>query len=143
MQEAAETDSNISARVKLFQYRIPEEFYDFKNDPTALTNLIDNPDYFDEIQKLRQQLLNWMRQTNDPALAAFEDRNNPDKINKFMEDQIGDNRPKPGVKIHHKSMGGLITYKIPYSQSYTGGGTMALIDGIRAPKKLDEIIKSL
>ena len=56
MRAAAETDPLIAERVRLFLYRVPEEFYDFENDPDALHNLIDKPGYENEIQSLRDEL---------------------------------------------------------------------------------------
>ena len=36
MRAAAETDPLVAERVDLFLHRVPEEFYDFENDPNAL-----------------------------------------------------------------------------------------------------------
>lgn len=87
MQGAARTDSEIAARVKLFQYRVLEEFYDFKNDPDALTNLIDDPKYQKEINKLRSELLAWMEHTGDPALNAFQNLTSTEARQKFIAEQ--------------------------------------------------------
>ena len=74
MQAASGKDEKIAARVKLFQYRVPEEFYYFENDPNALNNLIDDPQYKNEIQKMRKAMLEIMKSTRDPLLEAFEVR---------------------------------------------------------------------
>jgi N-sulfoglucosamine sulfohydrolase len=74
MQEAASTDPEIAARVRFFEYRVPEEFYDLENDPGALNNLIDEPDFRYEADAMRQLLKNRMRRTNDPLLIPFLDR---------------------------------------------------------------------
>jgi len=74
MQKAAGTNPEIAARVKLFEYRVPEEFYDLKKDPGALNNLIDEPDYQNEIQEMRDVLENRMKRTNDPLLKPFRER---------------------------------------------------------------------
>lgn len=74
MQRAAETDPAIAARVKLFQYRVPEEFYDYRNDPCALENLIDNPRYKEEIARLRARMLKIMRSIDDPLFEQLEAR---------------------------------------------------------------------
>ncbi|MEE2900327.1 MAG: sulfatase, partial [Gemmatimonadota bacterium] len=47
MLEAGKTDSNMQARVDLFTDRVPEELYDYENDPDGLVNLIDDPAYAD------------------------------------------------------------------------------------------------
>ena len=43
-----------------------EEFYDLKNDPFELNNIIDDIKYKDEINNLREQLDNWIKMINDP-----------------------------------------------------------------------------
>ena len=87
MKAAAQRDNSVAARVKLFQYRVLEEFYDFKNDPDALHNLIDDLDYIKEIDRMRSELLAFMRKTGDPALEAFKNRNSPGALKKFMAEQ--------------------------------------------------------
>jgi len=72
MLEAASNNEKINNRVNLFLYRVVEEFYDFKNDPNALNNLIDDKSYSDEINKMRKEMKNWMEKTNDPAISDFE-----------------------------------------------------------------------
>ncbi|MAU13379.1 MAG: hypothetical protein CL607_26405 [Anaerolineaceae bacterium] len=48
--------------------RPPFEIYDLEADPNEMTNLAEDADYQDIKDKLRQQLLVWMRDTNDPLL---------------------------------------------------------------------------
>ena len=43
-----------------------EEFYDIKNDPFELNNMIDEIRYKDEISNLRKQLDYWIKNINDP-----------------------------------------------------------------------------
>jgi len=87
MKEAGKSNPEIAARVSLFEYRVPEEFYDFKKDPGALNNLISDPQYQDEIERMRRVLEEHMMQTNDLALQAFLDRDNPVAIDDFMREQ--------------------------------------------------------
>ncbi len=87
MRAAAKTDPKIAARVKLFQYRVVEEFYDLANDPDALHNLSDDLRYQKELDKMRKELLKWMKRTNDPASKALENRNSPEALKKFMAEQ--------------------------------------------------------
>ena len=75
MKMLAESDEKIAARLKLFQHGTPEEFYDYENDPDALNNLIDNPDYAQEIEKHRLAMQKFMEDSNDPVLEAFQNRN--------------------------------------------------------------------
>ena len=87
MQAAVKTDPEIAARVRLFQYRLVQEFYDVANDPDALHNLIDDPKYEKEIEKMRSELLEWMKRTNDPALQALQNHTSPEALKKFMAEQ--------------------------------------------------------
>jgi len=44
--------------------RQAEEFYDVENDPFELYNLIDNPAYAKDIQRLKKAYANWLKQYN-------------------------------------------------------------------------------
>ena len=72
MVRAAEKDPEIAARVKFFQYRVPEELYDFEKDPNALNNLIGNPIYTEEVKKMRRELYAVMESTGDPLTGRFK-----------------------------------------------------------------------
>ncbi len=74
MREAAKTDAKIAARVEFFLRRVPEEFYDYQADTHALNNLIADPRFKPEIERMRRELLQWMKRTTDPLAAAFERR---------------------------------------------------------------------
>jgi len=87
MIKAAETDPEIAKRVELYKYRVPEEFYDFKNDPDGLINLVNDPEYADELNIFRSKMLEMMKKYDDPAYQAFRDRDEPDVIEEFMEAQ--------------------------------------------------------
>jgi len=87
LQAAAENDDAIEKRVALFQYRMVEEFYDLENDPDALHNLIDDPAYADEVERLRGALADRMKRTGDPAWQALENRQDPAALARFMEEQ--------------------------------------------------------
>lgn len=87
MQAAAETNPQIAARVRHFQYRVVEEFYDFASDSDALHNLINDPRHRKEVEMMRKELLEWMRRTNDAALEALRNRKSPEVLKKFMAEQ--------------------------------------------------------
>ncbi len=87
MQAAAVQDTGIADRVRLFQYRVVEELYDFQNDPDALVNLINDPQYLDELTRLRGELEAWMVAVDDPALEAFRHRQSPGALAAFMTEQ--------------------------------------------------------
>jgi N-sulfoglucosamine sulfohydrolase len=98
MRTAAGSDAKIAARVKLFQYRVVEEFYDFEKDPDALNNLIGNSEYKPQIDQMRAELLKWMIATGDPAREVFEKRDSPEALAKFMTEQNAKSRAMPRRK---------------------------------------------
>jgi len=95
MQTAARESPKIAARVKLFQHRVVEEFYDFEKDPDARNNLIANPEYKPQIDKMRAELLKWMIATEDPAREAFEKRDSPEALAEFMAEENAKSRGMP------------------------------------------------
>ena len=84
MVQLAPTDPAIAARVRLFDYRTVEEFYDVVNDPDATKNLIDDPRYAKEIDRLRNILEKWMVTTSDHCLEAFRNRDDREAMEKYM-----------------------------------------------------------
>lgn len=74
MNRAAAKDEKIAQRVKMFRYRVLEEFYDMEKDPDCLVNLIDSRKHKKALDKLRGELAGWMKQSGDPVLPAFEKR---------------------------------------------------------------------
>ena len=87
MRAAGKTDEAVSARCRLFLYRVPEEFYDLDKDPDALKNLIDDPRCRPDIERMRKALADWIRRTGDPALEAFSHRDSQEVRRRFMADQ--------------------------------------------------------
>ncbi|MFW6154284.1 MAG: sulfatase [Planctomycetota bacterium] len=79
-----------AARVEMFLHRVGEEFYDFVADPNALNNLIDDPAYADEVDRLRARLDDWMVRTGDPALDAFRHRTDAARRERFMRETVAD-----------------------------------------------------
>lgn len=74
MSEATEADRAIADRVDLLRFRVKEELYDFRNDPDALNNLIDDPGLQEEKQRLKKLLHAEMKRSKDPLLSEFEER---------------------------------------------------------------------
>jgi N-sulfoglucosamine sulfohydrolase len=74
MQTAAKKNADIAARVKLFEYRVPEEFYNYTSDPAALHNLIDDKNQRERIAGFRQSMRARMKKIDDPVRAEFEKR---------------------------------------------------------------------
>jgi len=100
MVKAAKTDPEIAKRVELYRHRVKEEFYDLKNDPDALKNLIDDPAYSNKINEFRERMLQSMKQYNDPAYEAYLNRNEEGKIKEFMDLQDEKaKKTKPNVRF--------------------------------------------
>ena len=72
MKAAAEWNEEIAERVRMFNYRCREELYDFENDPDALHNLAEVPEYEEILGQLRKELGQEMRRSMDPVLPIFE-----------------------------------------------------------------------
>ncbi len=85
MQRLAATDQKIAARLKLFQYGVPEEFYDYENDPDALHNLIDDPEYADACNEHRAAMRKFMQESNDPVLAIFDNRTDASLVSAYVD----------------------------------------------------------
>jgi N-sulfoglucosamine sulfohydrolase len=103
MQEAAATDPVVAGRVELFLRRVPEELYDFRDDPDARRNLVDDPRYVPDLDRLRTRLEAWMERTADPALEAFRDRESPEALAKFMAEE--ESRAKQTRRRNRKKAG--------------------------------------
>ena len=96
MNKATETDAAIKARVDLFRYRVPEELYDLKHDSNCIHNLINDPKHSDTLRALQNNLVAQMKKTDDPMLAAFENRTNRAKVDEVLVATYGrakDERP--------------------------------------------------
>jgi N-sulfoglucosamine sulfohydrolase len=100
MVKAAETDPEIAKRVEMYKHRVKEEFYDIKNDPDALKNLIDDPAYSGKINEFRERMLQAMQQYNDPAYETYLNRNEEGRIKVFMDLQDEKaKKTKPNVRF--------------------------------------------
>jgi N-sulfoglucosamine sulfohydrolase len=84
MQALAATDSNVAARLDLFEHRLPEELYNYATDHDALRNLANIQEYHDEYNRLTKALEEWMVKTNDPMLGVFRTRHDLHSREAFM-----------------------------------------------------------
>jgi N-sulfoglucosamine sulfohydrolase len=88
MREAGSSNPDIQQRVNLLWYRTPEEFYDLEKDPDALVNLVDNTAYAPFVETYRHDLEKWMKIYGSTALEAFQNRDKPEIVKKYVADQI-------------------------------------------------------
>ena len=84
MEEAGKTDPAMQARVEMFRHRVPQEFYDLQKDPGCLKNLIQDPSQQAVAKKYQDRLRQWMVETYDHCLAAFDVRGNPAQLAKAV-----------------------------------------------------------
>jgi len=103
MNQAAQTNPAIAARVKVFRYRAPEELYDLEKDPDCLRNLVDSPQHQEVLDQYRERLRDWMVRTGDPLLAAFDHRGDRGVVDATIDEYTPGSRkvrkprrPKPG-----------------------------------------------
>ena len=61
-------------RHKLIEYDVEgtrtTQLFDIERDPWETVNLVDYPDYGGELRRLREELADWQRKLDDPALGA-------------------------------------------------------------------------
>tara|TARA_B100000900_G_scaffold386709_1_gene377377 strand:- start:211 stop:522 length:312 start_codon:yes stop_codon:yes gene_type:complete len=76
-------------RVHHLSFRTVEEFYNLREDPHCLSNLLAaeasslrSPI---PVSKFREHLRNLMLHLSDPALPAFDDRHDPQALQLFMK----------------------------------------------------------
>ena len=72
MVAASESNEEIRNRVRIFQHRIPHEFYDLDKDPDALNNLYDRSKFSSKIETMKRRLLTHMKETKDPLFGSFK-----------------------------------------------------------------------
>ena len=87
MVELAKKDTRIADRIHLLNYRVLEEFYDVRSDPDCLVNLIDDPDYREEVETYRGMLEAWLAEMQDPMLDVFIGRDKPEIRAAYMREQ--------------------------------------------------------
>jgi arylsulfatase A-like enzyme len=60
----------VSMRLQLQGTHPPYELYDLQQDPFEQNNLAESPEHEETVQELKRDLLNWMRETEDPLLQG-------------------------------------------------------------------------
>jgi N-sulfoglucosamine sulfohydrolase len=72
MAKASENDPVLAKRVKHYLYRTHFEFYDYRKDPDALSNLFDNDEQAKLVARYGKELNRIMKKTGDPESARFQ-----------------------------------------------------------------------
>lgn len=117
MKKLAGEDSAIAERVDLMEHRVVEEFYDVETDPDCRRNLIEEPAYAEELARHRKLLKEWMIETEDHALAAFEGREDPATMAAYMEkveaEAAARKAARRGGKRNAQKQANLIRIRVP------------------------------
>ena len=79
----------MASRVHHLVFRSVEEFFDRRNDPSCLTNLLapdakPSPDQSDSINRMRTQLRDWMVSVGHPGLDAFDRRSQEEALEGYI-----------------------------------------------------------
>jgi len=73
---------------KMYRYRVPEELYDVVKDPDATNNLINDPKYKKELERLQKVLRAWMIEKEDVAISMFDNRHEKAKVDDFLQNKF-------------------------------------------------------
>lgn len=71
MKKAAETDPEVAKRVDLYLHRVPQELYQYSDDPDALTNVFNTKGHHVQGCYAQYRLLQHMHDTEDPQFEAY------------------------------------------------------------------------
>lgn len=85
MEKLGKTNPQIQERVEMFRYRVPEEFYDLKNDPDCIHNLIHDKAYTKRVNEYKSRLKEWMEKYHDPMLPVFAVMSDPQKMQRMLD----------------------------------------------------------
>jgi N-sulfoglucosamine sulfohydrolase len=85
MKRLASSDDSIAKRYDFLLHRCPEELYRTSIDPHCLHNLIDDPQHQRVCRSMQEDLLNWMKSTDDYLQEAFEARKYPVRLQAIYE----------------------------------------------------------
>ncbi len=104
MRVLAKTNEQIAARIDLFDHRVPEEAYEVRYDPDALSNLIAKPENAAQVATLEKALEGWMVRTKDPLLEVFRKRDDPAFREQHMKQLETNQRSRKDRKAANSAM---------------------------------------
>ncbi len=83
---------------------MPEEAYEVRYDPDALTNLIAKPEKAAQVATLEKALEDWMVKTNDPLLEVFRKRDDAAFREQYMKQLEGKQTSTQDRKVANKAL---------------------------------------
>ncbi len=123
MRVLAKTNEQVAARIDLFDHRVPEEAYEVRYDPDALTNLIAKPENAAQAAILEKAMEDWMVRTNDPLLEVFRKRDDAAFREEYMKqlegkrmskkERVTANRAVKNTADGAAKPGALIAFELP------------------------------
>lgn len=142
MAELTRENSVIEARHDIYEHRVVEELYQVGNDADCLHNLSNDPTKQETLADLQGKLEQWMIQTNDHCLTAFQKRDDPAAMEAYIiakEAEAADRRSakrKGDAPKRTKKMN-LLNWKLPENTPQSGQSVTIGIDH-KLPAELGE-----
>ena len=100
-------DKAMQKRYDLFMHSIPEQFFDYANDPDALNDLFANPEYSKVIEQYRRQMVTFMKRSSDPLLDILENRHNAEIVQGYLVKLDAESKArKQKPEIYKRNYGG-------------------------------------
>jgi N-sulfoglucosamine sulfohydrolase len=84
MLEVANYDQDMYDRVQFHRFRVREELYNLQQDPHSYINVIHEPEHQDRVLQMRSLLIQWMEDTQHPALTLMMDPHNQTLISAYL-----------------------------------------------------------
>lgn len=136
MKELAPASESIQKRLDLFEHRVVEELYNVQEDPDCLINLIDSKSHQIVLEDMRGRLENWMKETRDPALVAFEGREDEAIRRAYVDKSQEETKARRAAQRKNKPTKQKKQKLIEVIPKRTNEGVLVLIEHT-VPEKMD------
>ena len=103
MNRLAKRDKFWKQRLNMLNYRVPQELYNYAKDPDALHNLISKKEYESKLNELRKVMTEFMKQSHDPLLQLFENRDDKKAISTHLDRVSKESEKRRSQVIYSRS----------------------------------------
>ena len=103
MNRLAKSDKLWKQRLELYDHRVQEELYNYEKDPDALQNLIKLKEYETKLNDLRKAMTQFMKESNDPLLKLFENRNDESLIAAHLKKVDAESKARRSEALYSRS----------------------------------------
>ena len=100
---AANGDAAMGRRLQLFNHSLPEQFFNVRTDPDSLIDLIDNPGVKTEVQRYRQVMARFMKDSGDPMESLFANRGEKDIMTKYLAKLDAESAARKADAVYSRS----------------------------------------